>query len=69
MHDHIGEIAGLIWDYLQTTQTPMTSYAITQALRLTRAEVDRAVGWLAREGQLVFETTPRGATLIHLRPS
>ncbi|MBN2797907.1 MAG: winged helix-turn-helix domain-containing protein [Deltaproteobacteria bacterium] len=69
MQEQIGDVAGRIWAYMNQTNEVVTSYSLTQALRLTRAEVDRALGWLAREGQLEFETTPRNATLIRLRPS
>jgi len=66
MESSIGENAGRLWQYLsqKKAQTPAT---VAKALNLKSAEVDRAMGWLAREGKLAFEKDVRGTVRISLK--
>ena len=49
----IGENAGLIWNALQGGA--LTLKALKKATKLKNDELDRALGWLAREGKVAFE--------------
>jgi hypothetical protein len=62
----IGENAGRVWQHLkdQGAQTPA---ALARALRLKQADVDRGIGWLAREGKLHFESDAKGGLKLSLR--
>lgn len=62
----IGEIAGRLWHYLRNKKA-QTPAAAAKALNLKSADVDRAIGWLAREGKLVFEKDARGTVRISLK--
>lgn len=50
----IGAAAGSIWMYLNEHGSASASKLI-EALELDRNEVQRAIGWLAREGKLAVE--------------
>jgi len=62
----IGENAGKVWQLLNVkgAQTPA---AIAKALNLKSADVDRAIGWLARECKLSFETDAKVGLKILLK--
>jgi hypothetical protein len=62
----IGENAGRIWQLLRE-KGPQSPSAVTKALNLKSAEVDRSIGWLAREGKLAFEADPKGYVKIALK--
>lgn len=49
----IGENAGLIWSALQGGA--LTAKALKKATKLKEAELNMALGWLAREGKLNFQ--------------
>lgn len=49
----IGETAGLIWNALQGGA--LTTKALKKATKLKEAELNMALGWLAREGKVTFE--------------
>lgn len=66
MESVIGENAGRLWELLKE-KGPQTPSAVTKALNLKSADVDRSIGWLAREGKLTFEADPRGYTKIGLK--
>lgn len=57
----IGESAGLVWDAL-STKGEMSTKALGKATKLKAAELNQALGWLAREGKLSF--TEAGADYI-----
>lgn len=59
----IGENAGLIWNALQGGA--LTTEALKKATKLKVADLNLALGWLAREGKLVFEINEKD-TLISL---
>jgi len=48
----IGENAGLIWNALQGGA--LTTKALKKATKLKEAELNLALGWLAREGKISF---------------
>ena len=50
----IGENAGLIWNALQGGA--LTTKALKKATKLKNDELNLALGWLAREGKIAFET-------------
>ena len=49
----IGEYAGLIWNALQGGA--LTTKALKKATKLKEADLNMALGWLAREGKVTFE--------------
>ena len=49
----IGENAGLIWNALQGGA--LTTKALKKATKLKEADLNKALGWLAREGKVTFE--------------
>ncbi len=53
MINEIGESAGAVWQYLNEHSTA-TAQQINQTLKLDEALLYMAIGWLAREGKLVF---------------
>ncbi|MCM1034813.1 MAG: winged helix-turn-helix domain-containing protein [Paludibacter sp.] len=59
----IGENAGLVWNALQGGA--LTQKALKKATKLKEAELNLALGWLAREGKIGFDTTETD-TLITL---
>lgn len=65
MSDTIGNAAGKIWEYLNKHGATSVSKVIT-GTGLNRTEAQRAIGWLAKEGNLVFETEGR-TELISLK--
>jgi hypothetical protein len=62
----IGENAGRIWQLLKE-KGPQSPSALTKSLNLKSADVDRSIGWLAREGKLSFEADAKGNVKISLK--
>ncbi|GFO72050.1 hypothetical protein BJAS_P1967 [Bathymodiolus japonicus methanotrophic gill symbiont] len=62
MNDAIGTAAGKVWGYLDKNG-PASSTKITTVTKLNKSEVQRAIGWLACEGKLDFETKGRNETI------
>ena len=62
MIDEIGESAGAVWRYLNEDSTG-TAAQINQSTELDEALLYMAIGWLAREGKLVFCGEGTEATL------
>ncbi len=56
--EEIGLAAGKIWQYLDEAGEASPS-RLASATGLSAKEVQRAVGWLAREGKLLIETDGR----------
>ncbi len=54
----IGTAAGKIWEYLNENGEASVS-KITKETGLNRNDVQRAIGWLAKEDKLNFETQGR----------
>lgn len=57
----IGENAGLIWTALQGGA--LTTKALKKATKLKEADLNLALGWLAREGKITFEETEEAVTV------
>ena len=62
----IGENAGRIWSLLEGN-SGMSPSAIGKSLKLKGGDVDRAVGWLAREDKIHFKTAGRTGIKISLK--
>ena len=58
MSDTIGAAAGKIWEYLEENGASSVT-KVTKETELNRNDVQRAIGWLAKEGKLNFETEGR----------
>lgn len=58
----IGEAAGKIWKYLDENGDASVS-KVAKETGLGKTEVQRAIGWLAKEGKLEFEVSGRTETL------
>ncbi|MGI9211345.1 MAG: winged helix-turn-helix domain-containing protein [Methylococcaceae bacterium] len=50
----IGTAAGRVWSYLYENGTASAT-KMTEVLELDKNEIQRAIGWLAREGKLSVE--------------
>ena len=62
MSDSIGTAAGKVWSFLDKNG-PASSTKIISVTKLNKSEVQRAIGWLACEGKLDFETNGRNETI------
>ena len=60
----IGTAAGVVWRYLEQ-HGPVTLFQLKKELELTGTQVERAIGWLAREGKIDEEHTGKKVLLIH----
>lgn len=58
----IGETAGKVWDYLHAHEKATLS-AVEKAVKGPRPVFHMAVGWLAREGKVLFHEDKRGVQL------
>ena len=58
MSETIGATAGKIWEYLEENG-PTSVTKVTKETELNRNDVQRAIGWLAKEGKLNFEMEGR----------
>ena len=59
---NIGAVAGMIWHFLDQNG-PVTFTKLTKEIDASRDLVIQGIGWLAREGKLRFEETPRSKTI------
>jgi hypothetical protein len=62
MENTIGTAAGVLWDYLHK-HGPASVGKLKKEVELTPAMLDRAIGWLAREGKIVEEKSGKIAEL------
>jgi len=62
MFHTIGEAAGEIWKLLES-EGPLSVSAIANKIKRPQAVVHMGIGWLAREGKLVFTETKRGMSI------
>jgi hypothetical protein len=53
MSDNIGIAAGKVWEYLNKNGATSVSKVISET-GLSRTEAQRAIGWLAKEDNLIF---------------
>jgi predicted HTH transcriptional regulator len=54
LNEGVGSAAGKIWDFLNENGQASAS-KLTESTGLDRNDVQRAIGWLAREGKLSVE--------------
>ncbi len=59
--EKIGENAGLIWNALQGGA--LTTKALKKATKLKEADLNLALGWLARENKIAFEVEEKDITV------
>lgn len=62
MSNTIGEAAGKIWKYLDTNG-PASVSKVTSETGINKSDIQRAIGWLAKEGKLAIEMKGRAETL------
>lgn len=55
----IGETAGKVWQFLNQNG-PASVNRLAQTTGQNNRDVNRAIGWLAREGKVAFVRTDRG---------
>ena len=60
----IGISAGIVWSALAQAQTVETKQLKKMCKFKTEKELYAALGWLAREGKLVFQTSEDGKELL-----
>jgi hypothetical protein len=60
-NDSIGDTAGKVWHAL--ADKPLTVSALKKSVGAPDEVVLAALGWLAREGKLAFETNGRSVTV------
>ena len=65
MESMIGNTAGEVWRCLEAEGT-MTLSGLVKRIKQSQPVVHMAVGWLAREGKIVFSQTKRG-TYVSLK--
>jgi len=53
MSNSIGDSAGKIWEYLDKNGAASVS-KVAKEVGLNKNEIQRAIGWLAKEDKLVF---------------
>jgi DNA-binding transcriptional ArsR family regulator len=53
-HETIGAAAGKVWSFLSESG-PASATKLADGIGLDRTEVQRAIGWLAREGKVSVE--------------
>lgn len=62
--DKIGTNAGAVWRVLDASETPLTVKEIKKASKIsTLNDVHLALGWLAKEGKLVFSDDDKDYTV------
>ena len=59
---NIGAVAGLVWNYLELNG-PVTLTKLAKEVEAPRDLVMQGVGWLAREGKVRFDETPRSKVI------
>lgn len=60
--ENIGATAGLVWHYLEENG-PVTLSKLAKDVDAPRDQVMQGVGWLAREGKIRFDETPRSKVI------
>lgn len=62
MSNIIGDAAGKIWQYL-SDNGPSSVTKIEKETEISRNDIQRAIGWLAKEDKLLIETKGRVETI------
>ncbi|HGJ65385.1 TPA: hypothetical protein ENS27_08355 [bacterium] len=55
MIEDIGKSAGIIWTFLNEQTEPVTLSKIKNSVDLSATLIQMALGWLAREGNIIIE--------------
>jgi len=61
MQDKIGIAAGIVWRFMNQNGSTTVSQ-LKKSVQLTPSMVDRAIGWLAREGKI--EEVQQGKSVV-----
>ena len=62
MSNTIGDAAGVIWHYL-SENGPSSVSKLEKETDISRNDIHRAIGWLAKEDKLLIETNGRFETI------
>ncbi|MCK5729120.1 MAG: winged helix-turn-helix domain-containing protein [Methylococcales bacterium] len=62
MSEPIGQVAGKIWDFLNKNE-PASPSKIAKEIKVPKNDLQRAIGWLAREEKITIELNGRVETL------
>jgi hypothetical protein len=62
----IGAVAGLVWQYLDR-HGPTTYSRLVKDLDASRDLIMQGIGWLAREGKVTVEETPKCRMIERVR--
>lgn len=65
LKNQIGLNAGIIWKTIEKNSTDTEIKSVMKKSKLNKNDFHLALGWLAREGKIVF-TTEKGMTYIFL---
>jgi DeoR/GlpR family transcriptional regulator of sugar metabolism len=63
MTDIIGTTAGTIWEYLDK-HGPTTVAKLIRETGVSEKGIQRGIGWLAQEGQVIIELVNRAETIF-----
>lgn len=63
MDNSIGEAAGIVWNFLDQNGAASVNKVCTET-GLSKNDIQRAIGWLAKEDKLAFEMVGRVENLI-----
>jgi hypothetical protein len=53
--ENLGVAAGKVWSFLKDAEAPMSATKLAEGTGLDKNEVQRAIGWLAREGKIAVD--------------
>lgn len=62
LEDKIGEVAGKVWKFLEK-EGKSSITGVNDAVAEPRSRVNMALGWLAREGKVNFQSEGRGVSV------
>jgi predicted RNA-binding protein (virulence factor B family) len=62
MSKSIGQVAGEIWEFLNQNKSA-SPYKIAKEIKASKNELQRAIGWLAREEKIIIDVNGRVETL------
>ncbi len=58
MSEVIGKVAGKVWTYLDKNESASPS-RIAKEIKASEKDIQRAIGWLAREGKIIIKVEGR----------
>lgn len=53
--ESLGSAAGKVWTFLSDADGPASATKLAEATGLDKNAIQRAIGWLAREGKIAVE--------------